>query len=286
METAQRDIKRGLAGILTAAFLFTIMAVGTRFAAAAGVPSGETTFIRFASGFLVLVTLTLLRVIKIEPKNKPWLILRGIFGGIAILCYFFALSTGVLTNAVVLNASYPIFVAAFSYVFIKEKVRKLVYLILPIAFIGILLVIKPSARMTSVADLFALASAVFAALGILTIRRLRETDAVWTILLSLNGFGMLLSVGFFLSNPVMPSTNGWIAVFTVAAASNLAQVLLTYSYKFIRASEGSIIIKVSVVFTAVIAYFLFGERLDAAAIAGAVIILACSAILSLTTPHS
>lgn len=286
METVDRDVKRGLAGILTAAFLFTIMAVGTRYAAAEGIPSGETAFIRFASGFIVLAALAIFRVIKIEPKNKPWLLLRGVFGGVAILCYFFALSSGGLTNAVVLNASYPIFVAAFSYVLIREKVRTLVYIILPVAFIGILLVIKPSFHMTGTADLYALASAVFAALGILSIRRLRETDTVWSILMALNGFGMLLSLGMFLSKPVVPSKEGWIALIAVAVASNLAQALLTYSYKFIRASEGSIIIKVSVAFTAIVAYFLFDERLDAASIAGAVIILACSAILSLTAPHN
>lgn len=285
-KTVERDIKRGVAGIVTAAFLFTIMASGTRYASTAGVPHGETTFIRFALGFIVLLVLAFCGVIKLDPKNKPWLLLRGIFGGIAISCYFFALSNGTLTNAVVLNASYPIFVAVFSYVFIREKVRKLVYIILPVAFMGILLVVKPDINNVSIADLFALASAVFAGLGILCIRRLRETDNVWTILAFLNGFGMILSAGFFISNPVMPTMAGWVAVLAVAIASNLAQVLITYSYKFVRASEGSIIIKVSVVFTALVAYFFFGDRPDAATIAGAVIILLCSAVLTFTAPHN
>ena len=281
------DGAKGVGGILLAAMLFTVMAAGTRYAAMYGVTNWQTTIFRFASGFVVLAALWAARVIKLEFHNLPWLMMRGLFGGAAICCYFFALSYGTLTNSVLLNASYPIFVALFSSVFIGERVRGFVFPLLLAAFAGIALIIRPVPGHFSPADLVALASAVLASLGILTLRRLRETENVWSILFALNGIGMVLAgVGMFVSRAVTdapaatPAPGGVAAMVAVAMASNMAQVCLTYAYKYIRASEGSILIKVSVVLSAAIGYFVFGEKIDAVLVAGAALVLGSGALLT------
>ncbi len=272
--------RRGVAGILLAALLFSVMAAGAKFASLQGVPYGEVTFFRFTTGFVVLAALARMRVIEFCPGNFPWLFLRGLAGGLAICCYFFALSGGALTNAVVLNASYPIFVALFSAAFIGERVRGFVYPILVVAFAGILLVIRPTPQHVNTADIFGLASGVLAAIGILTLRKLRETENVWTILTFLNGVGMLIAAPFFFARPVCPTPLGWAALITVSLASNFAQVSLTYAYKYMRASEGSILIKVSVVISAFVGYFVFGDRIDLPLVVGAVLILGSGAVLT------
>jgi len=284
---SEKSVK-GVGGILSAALLFTCMATGTKFAAGYGVQHWETTLFRFASGFMVLGILWGVGAIRIVFHNCRWLIMRGIFGGTAICCYFFALSYGTLANAVVLNASYPVFVALFSSMFIGERVRGFVFPVLIAAFAGIVMIIRPSPGEVNIADLAALASAVLAALGILSIRRLRQTENVWTILFALNGIGMIISAvglittaGFSAYEPKIPSYMGWVAIIAVALASNLAQVCLTYAYRFIRASEGSILIKTSVVLSAAIGYFVFGEPITVYLVAGATLVLGSSITLTL-----
>lgn len=281
LDEKKGGIRQGIGGILLAALLFSVMAAGTKYAALHGVPHGEVTFFRFTTGLIVLGGLAAAGAVEFRPGNLTWLFLRGLTGGLAISCYFYALSAGPLTNAAILNASYPVFVALFSAAMIGERVRGFVYPILVVAFAGLVLVIQPSPGHVSKADIFGLASGILAALGILTIRKLRRTENVWTILIFLNAVGAVLAFPFFISNPVWPSPRGWAALAAVSLASNLAQVSLTYAYKFMRASEGSILIKVSVVISAFIGYFFFGERIDLMLALGAVMVLGSGAALTI-----
>ncbi|HOO56202.1 MAG TPA: DMT family transporter [bacterium] len=272
---------KGLLLILLAAVLFSLMAMCTKLSARAGVPHGEITFMRFASGFITVGVFALLGVVKIEPEEKKWLYLRGVLGSAAMVCYFFALSNGTMKNSVLLNSSYPVFIVLFSSLFIGEKVRGYVYPLLVVSLVGIALVIKPQPGHVEPADVMALVSAVLAGLAILVLRRARYRNNTWTILLYLNGIGMFVVGGFVIADPVWPAPAAWLPILGVCFFANAAQMVLTYAYKYARASDGGVVIMSQVVFSTLIGYFLFSERIDAVFIIGAVLVLGCGGALTL-----
>ncbi|MFH1539302.1 MAG: DMT family transporter [bacterium] len=275
----------GFALLFLAAFVFSLMIALVK-AASASVPVGQLLFFRFFIGLAAIQAARSAGVIKFTPVNRAGLFLRGLFGGIAVLCYFVAVYRGgdvhAVTHAVLLNSTYPIFVAMFSAVYIGERVRR--GMILPLAAAGLALVLKPASGGVLAADLIGLASGVSAGFAILTVRKLRRTDSVWCILYYFNLIGALFAVPVIIitrsESLSMPSAGGVLLILGAAALANTAQALLTAAYRFTRASEGSVTTLASVVFSSIIAALFFGERLTALTVVGGLLILGAGVALS------
>lgn len=277
----------GFALLFLAAFFFSLMIALVK-AASGSVPVGQILFFRFFIGLAAIQAARSAGVLEFTPVNRTGLFLRGFFGGIAVLCYFVAVYRGgdsnAVTHAVLLNSTYPIFVAMFSAVYIGERVRRGTVLPLAAAVAGLALVLKPASGGVHAADLIGLASGVSAGFAILTVRKLRQTDTVWCILYYFNLIGALFAVPIIIitrsESLSMPSVGGALLILGAAALANTAQVLLTAAYRFTRASEGSVTILASVVFSSILAALFFGERLTASTIVGGALILGAVVVLS------
>lgn len=277
----------GFALLFLAAFLFSVMIALVK-AASGSVPVGQILFFRFFLGLAGIQMARSAGAIKFTPVNRAGLFRRGLFGGIAVFCYFVAVYRGAessaVTHAVILNSSYPVFVAMFSFAYIGERVRRRTILPLAAAIAGLALIVKPAPGGALAADLIGLASGVSAGFAILTVRKLRETDTVWCILYYFNLIGSVFAVPvILLTRPeslAAPTMGGALLILGIAALSNAAQALLTAAYRFTRASEGSVTSLASVFFSAIIAAVFFGERLTASTVAGGALIMGAVIVLS------
>lgn len=205
------------------------------------IPVVEITFARFFIGFLIVVVYLKSSGAPFRPVNKKVLYLRGILNAAAVLILFFAVEYTTITNANVLNMTYPIFVALFSHLLIGERFHSSVVLPLLLTAAGVYMVIQPDFSNINGGDLIGLVSGIVASLAIIYLRVLRRTDETPVILFYLFAVGSVLLLIPTIPLFVMP--NGWEFFLLVLCSlcGVAAQYFLTHGYKFISAVGGSIV---------------------------------------------
>lgn len=220
------------------------MAVTTRLLAGK-VPAVEIAAVRFAIGLVACVAWFVAR--RQKPNLGRWrlLAMRGTFGGVAVVTYFFAIERLGAAAATVLNYSSPIYAAVFAAWFLRERSTWVKRLGLVFATAGAVLVTlssAPEGQHWSAVDLGAVAgvlSAISGGAAMTSMRKLRDdTDAA-------SIFFAFCVVGFVLSAPLAASqwvpldgTTAWICL-AVGVLSIIGQMLFTWGMGFTSATAGS-----------------------------------------------
>ncbi|MFT3709697.1 MAG: DMT family transporter [Archangium sp.] len=234
----------GVAIIAASSLFFGVMAVTTRLLAGK-VPAAEIAAVRFAIGIVACAIWFIAR--RQKPNLGRWrlLAMRGTFGGIAVVTYFFAIQRLGAAAATVLNYSSPIYAAVFAAWFLGERSTWVKRLGLVFATAGAVLVTlssAPEGQHWSAVDLGALAGVISAIAGgaaMTSMRKLRDdTDAA-------SIFFAFCVVGFVLSAPLaapqwvpLEGNTVWICL-AVGVLSIIGQMLFTYGMGFTSATAGS-----------------------------------------------
>ncbi len=211
-------------------------------------PTGEVTFLRFLGGLLIVWPLARAGVVTITAHNRKLAYLRGVLSGVAILAYFNAIARVPVAHAVLLQNTYPLFIAALSIPLLKERAGFDTFACFAIAFAGIALMLHPSGGAPAVPLMgyaFGLVSAVFAAGAVMATRALRKTDSAVSIFYYFSLVGSLLSLPVALIHPVIPKGVGLAAILLTIALSFVGQLLLNQAFKYTRAAEGSVVMMAS-----------------------------------------
>lgn len=281
---------RGPIILSVAAILFAAMAVFVRLGSYRGIPGSETTLVRFGFGALTVVGMHCLGFTRISFGRPLMFALRGITGGLAILLYFLSISSTkgsgatTLTNAVLLSNSYFVFTPLFGALFLRERLRRITPLVVCAALLGIYLVVRPHFGGVRLGDLYGIGSAMMAALAIVTVRELRKTEGAMSIFLGLCLVGIIISVAMMVvQKPVRCDAAGWAILAGMAVTGTIAQILLTYAYKYVPAGEGSLFSMTTVIYSSMAGILLFHEPLTLTFVAGAVLVFSGAAYLALTT---
>jgi drug/metabolite transporter (DMT)-like permease len=142
-----------------------------------------------------------------------------------------------LTDAYAVFMSAPLLVALLSRVVLKEQISPLRWLSILIGLVGVIIAIKPTgAELISAAGLAALATALFYAINVLSIRSLHPDDPAEAVVFW-NIFGMAIIASVFaLPNWVSVQPQDWLLIALVGATGALAQHLLTLAFRMAPAS--------------------------------------------------
>lgn len=270
-------------------FAFAVMGVCVK-ASTREAPFLVAVFFRSFVGMAPLVAWFLLRRKSFSARQHGLLFVRSLFGFTAMCMYFLAIDALPLATAVVLNFSSPVFVVLLSGLLLKERTAVAVLPLVAIAFGGVGLLVAPDFSDSGIEATLGLASALFAALAYITIKRLSRTESPTTIVLYFSAYSTVLSA----AAAVVAAVFGWVDVrdggiaaalldprqmgllFGVGVAGTLGQVLLTSAYSRERASVVSPFQYLSPLFSYGFGLALFDERLTAASLAGGAVVIAAS----------
>ena len=135
---------KGILFIICSAFCFALMGMFVKLAG--DLPSIEKSFFRnLVALFFALVILKKDHVhFSGKKENIKYLVIRSVAGTVGILCNFYAVDHLVLSDASMLNKMSPFFAILFSILILKEKISLPQVAIVIGAFIGSLLILKPS----------------------------------------------------------------------------------------------------------------------------------------------
>jgi drug/metabolite transporter (DMT)-like permease len=110
--------------------------------------------------------------------------------------------------------------------------------------------------------------------AVATIRQVRKTDGSWEI------FAAFCLAGALITGPpavlawVWPRPLEWLELLAVGLSSVIAQLLMTYALRYVRAAAAGVIAQLTPVASIALGWALFSERPGALALAGAAVTLA------------
>lgn len=259
--------------MLLSALSFSIMGVMVK--QVSNLPLVESVFFRNLISAFIAVFICFKNKIPIVRKgqNTILLVARSLLGLTGVMGYFFSIRNLPLADAAILNKMSPFFVLIFSYLFLKERINKLQVFAVFLAFIGIAFVIRPEFNYSVLPSVIGLGAAVFAGLAYTVVRQLSYTEHPSIIVLYFSAISVIGTLPLLIVNYVSPSLNELIYLVLTGVFAAAGQYALTYSYKMAKASEVSIYSYATVIFSALIGYFLWQEKLSMLSIIGICIVL-------------
>ncbi len=275
-----------------AAFFFSLMTVFVKLIGTS-IPTAEVILVRsiFAAGVTVLF------LIKAgEPilgKGKPLLLMRGVVGFAALLCFFYAIPRLPLADVTVLQYSNPIFVAVFASIALGEKLGRREIGCIALGIIGVILITRPTAllgqagggpALDRLATAAALTGAVLSAVAYVLVRKLTATEHPLVVVLYFPLLCIPLSMPFLLDRFVWPDAEQWLYLIGIGITAQIAQVLMTLAYRAESAASVSGASYAQMIFAAAWGLVLFAEVPTLWLITGSVLI--ASGILLLSIPRT
>jgi drug/metabolite transporter (DMT)-like permease len=274
----RRRRQRGIAILVGSSCLFAVMAVGVR-VAAREMPAMQIAWVRFAGSFVLLAGLARGRRVRLRPRpgNLGRVLLRGVLGGAAIVCYFVAIERIGAGLATLVHCMYPLATAALAVAFLGEPPSGRLAAALGLEVLGLLLVAAPAGAVAVVPAgglAIALTGALLAGGAVATASRLRDSEEASLITVYFMAVGACMTAPALVGGVPAVSPAAAAALSVVVVTSAAGQWLLHHGLGFTSATLGSLTCATGVFTAAALEALVLGEPMRPRAAAGAVLMIA------------
>lgn len=252
--------------MLVAGFMFALMGVLVKLASVR-FSSPELVFYRSLFGLLsiyIVIVITYRQwLAPLATKHAASHAKRGLSGFVALVMYFYGIAHLPLPTAITLNYTSPLFLAAITAWWLKERHGHGLVAAVGIGFAGVLLLLRPGwGGDDMLARLVGLASGVLAAVAYLNVRTLgREGEPEWrvvfyfTLVATLGGAIWMAGAGF-----VVPQMADLPLLIAMGATGTLGQLAMTRAYKLGNTLAVGALAYSTVGFAALYGVLVFGDR--------------------------
>lgn len=211
---------------------------------------------------------------RVAKSQRP---LRQLLRGALLACQVCMIvqsfaSLGLSTTHAVFS-SFTLLVALGSWLFLGEKVGPARQLAIAVGFVGVLVILRPGSQVFDPLALLPLGGACTFAIYQLLTRTVSAVDAPQTSFFytGLGGAAVMSFVGPFYWQ--QPDLVGWCWLAVVSASSMLGHFLFIQALRYAEASAIQPLVYLQLVVAMTVGVTVFGERLDAATIVGAVLVV-------------
>jgi drug/metabolite transporter (DMT)-like permease len=275
--------------MLLATASFVGMQAVVKTARQGGLDPSEVMFFRTAPGLPLLWWLLRRRGQGLKPDRPASLLVRSLFGSVAMATNFTAVRYLSLGQFSTLQLSQPVFVALIAPLLLKERVRPATWLAMACAGSGALVMLSPwqeHNQVSSYAASLGIASALASAFAMIWVRKATETDpaervvfhfAAWVSLVSL---GLGLASGSFVG--LLDEVAGaQLALWALGMAGfgTLGQVLMTRAYVHGEATTVSMVGYSGVLLSMLLDSVVFDVAPAQSALLGAALMISAAVII-------
>ncbi|MDX1923610.1 MAG: DMT family transporter [Alphaproteobacteria bacterium] len=184
---------------------------------------------------------------------------RSLVGTASLITYFYSLQHLPLADAVAVSFTNPIFITLLSMVLLKEKVGRNRWIAIVLGFVGVIIIAKPDGLNLNIGVFFGLASSLFYALAMISLRTLGGTEKVLT---TTSYFTVLASLML-----ALPAAFSWTAppfldlmIFIICGLlAGIGQLFLTSAYQNAPPSVISPFNYSSILWAVVIGFIVWGQ---------------------------
>ncbi len=269
---------------VSSVLIFLVMA--SLLKGAEGVPPGELVFFR---SFFALVPILGFMALRgdfpsgMRTAHPVAHLRRGLIGGFAMGCNFFALTQLPLPEAVTITYGAPLLIVVLSAVVLKEVVRVYRWTAVLIGLVGVGIIVTPRLTLftgggdlsgASLGAVAALCGVVFMSMASLAIRDLTRTERSATIAFYFMTTATLLSLLTLPFGWVMPSPTALAMLIGAGVFGGIAQILMTESFRHADMSLIAPFEYTSLIFSVMIGYWIFGDLVSWQTLVGGVIVVA------------
>lgn len=257
--------------MLASAVIFSLMAAMVR-----GVASVNPLIMvaaRFAIG--ILVCLAIFATGRDRPRWTawPWLLGRGVIGGIAVILLYWSIQNVGLAKAQMLSYTYVVFAAIMAVPVLGERLRPLQWAAVLAAMLGAVILCGVQSLTFRPADWIALLSGFLSGVAVICVARCRATDTSTNIFWSQAVFGLAIVAIPATRAWVMPTPTEWLWLLLIGVFASAGQLSMTYAYKHTGASQGSLISLIAPVMSATIGVLYFHEPYTGEFLIGSALII-------------
>ena len=272
-------VARGAVLILLSELFFVLMGTQVR-AAAQGLNNEMVVFFRNLFGLQILIPLLYQHGLgALKTQRKRLHLMRGLFGLTAMYCFFYAIANLPLANAMILKMSAPLFIPLIAWLWLKEKLNRLILFVVLLGFIGVALIIQPDLSGMDEIALIALAGGFFAALAKTTVKNLTSTEQPATIVFYFALTGLVVSSLPAFLNWQTPDLAEFGHLLLVGLFAASGQYFMTQGYARAPASQISHYSYSSILYASLAGWLLWDEWMNTWAWIGALLVVVSGILL-------
>lgn len=280
--------------MFSSAVFFGLMAFTAKLASAR-LTGSQVAFVRFLIGVSPALLIPHVRRTATTYKRLDLLFYRGFFGGIAVLLYFIAIEHTSVGVATLLNYTAPLFSGMFSMLFIGEKISPKVLIPMPIALAGVFLVVHAHAHPGDLLgfgrwELVGLASALASGGAVTAMRAARRGENSWAVYTSFCLLGSIVTAPLGIGTWKTPTNLEWIWLLATSLLAIAAQLLLTFSLRWVDAMTVGVISQLAVLISMALGATFLDETITTMAAIGAMLtiggVIGVVYITSLSKPQA
>ena len=236
---------------------------------------------RFAGAMVTSVALAIVNGrTAVWRTEKPLLqLLRGFLLLLGTIANFTAVSNLPLSVTATIMFTYPLLVAAFAPMLLKESLPSSRWLYLVVSFAGVLIIMRPGTDAFHWAMLASLIAALATSLYGLTTRAVAGSESSTTSSFYAALAGTVLPIPFLFSQEIqMPdSFLPWVVLVLVGMLfAAVGHLIFTHAHRFAPAPVLAPYIYSQIVTVVVVGYVVFGDLPDAWTVVGCLVIVSSS----------
>ena len=250
-------------------------------AASSELPTIQLVFLRSIIGLIIIIPFILLRGISFIKTSIFHLhVFRSLISISAMTCLYFAITNIGLSEATLLNATSPLFIALLAVPILNERISSRIFFTLIVGFIGVILILKPGTSMFTYVTIIGLCSGFFIACAKILIRYMASTEPVIRTVFYFSIFSTFYSgiaMIWFWQTPTIFDLS---IMILAGICATCGQILLTYAFTNNEASTVSPFTYVTVFMATLFGWIGWNELPDIGSGIGAIFII--GSCLSLT----
>lgn len=230
---------------------------------------------------VVFVALARWKRAPLTGQRPGLLVGRGLLSYAALSCYFYSVQHLPLGDAVLLQYSHPMYVAAIAPVWLGERTSRSHWILIVLALIGVAFIVRPAGEVRAAALVGVLGS-LLSALAYIAVRGLSRTEHPMTILawFPLATIPPALVAVLLTGRAALPHDGRQVmGHLLVALVAIVGQLTLTYGLTRAGAARATAITLTGPVFGLVFGYLFFAALPTAASLAGTAVVLTALALL-------
>lgn len=221
---------------------------------------------------------------------RSWiLVARGVFGSVAILLYFFAITRLPVGEATLLNYTSPLFTLMFAMLFLGERPGLRPVAGLAVTLAGLALTVEATATASGLAwwgVLAGLGSAVMSGAAISTVRSLRLTESAAMVFFVFCVIAVLLGIPLAAPTARWPAPGDLGLLLGIGLTSTVAQLLFTEAMGHLPAVGAAVVSPLTPVTAYLLGTLFLGEPLTPRIAVGGLLALTGVALGSWQGPIS
>ena len=201
-------------------------------------------------------------------------VLRTSFNFIAFFTYYMAVTQMPLANATSIGMAAPLFMVALSGPLLREPVGWNRLGILIVGFIGVLIIIQPSAEGLNLeGSLYALSGAFFFAMLAIQTRKMAKDENSELMVFYAALAILVVTGGFMIFYWQTPDPRSLLLMTMLGCITLFAQYTIVHAYQYARVHVIAPFEYITVIWAILIGWFVFAEQPEATMYLGAVLII-------------